>query len=146
MAGLWYETEDGLAWLAQCRADVDAEVAFIASHTREEVAERIFAARRDKRWKRWWEPKPSAPVKWNPPYPVRRDVAVRYGAAPQAVTRVMCRCGATGSASWKGRTIRFVGLHLDHIKPRSRGGADTAENLQILCPSCNFRKGARWEG
>lgn len=34
-------------------------------------------------------------------------------------------------------------LTLDHVHPHSRGGADTEENLQTLCRSCNSRKGAR---
>lgn len=34
-------------------------------------------------------------------------------------------------------------LTLDHIRPWSIGGTDTAENLQILCRSCNSSKGDR---
>lgn len=34
-------------------------------------------------------------------------------------------------------------LSLDHIHPWSKGGPDTAENLQTLCRSCNSRKGAK---
>jgi hypothetical protein len=34
-------------------------------------------------------------------------------------------------------------FHVDHIIPRARGGADVEENLQLLCPQCNSRKGAR---
>lgn len=34
-------------------------------------------------------------------------------------------------------------LTLDHIWPWSKGGPDTAENLQTLCRSCNSRKGAK---
>lgn len=32
-------------------------------------------------------------------------------------------------------------LHLDHIKPVSVGGTSEAENLQLLCGSCNSKKG-----
>jgi len=35
-------------------------------------------------------------------------------------------------------------LSIDHIKPVSKGGKDTFDNLQILCKSCNSRKGSRW--
>lgn len=34
-------------------------------------------------------------------------------------------------------------LTLDHIIPWSRNGPDTVENLQIMCQSCNSRKGNR---
>lgn len=34
-------------------------------------------------------------------------------------------------------------LSLDHIYPHSLGGADSMDNLQTLCKSCNSSKGAR---
>ena len=34
-------------------------------------------------------------------------------------------------------------LEVDHRIPRSRGGTDHLENLQLLCPSCNRIKGDR---
>lgn len=32
-------------------------------------------------------------------------------------------------------------LHFDHIVPVAKGGANTVENIQILCASCNLKKG-----
>ncbi len=37
-------------------------------------------------------------------------------------------------------------LQIDHIKPRSWGGTDEAENLQLLCRRCNRAKGAKFTG
>lgn len=34
-------------------------------------------------------------------------------------------------------------FHVDHIIPRSLGGADVEENCQIICGTCNARKGAK---
>lgn len=33
--------------------------------------------------------------------------------------------------------------HLDHIMPISRGGPNTDDNVQLLCPSCNLKKNAK---
>jgi len=32
---------------------------------------------------------------------------------------------------------------VDHIRARATGGADTAENKQLLCPNCNRRRGKK---
>lgn len=45
-------------------------------------------------------------------------------------------CGRDGSAAG-------VILHVDHIVPRSRGGADSLDNYQTLCWECNLGKGNR---
>ena len=36
-------------------------------------------------------------------------------------------------------------MEVDHIRPRSRGGVDLPRNLQLLCPSCNKKKGSKVE-
>lgn len=45
-----------------------------------------------------------------------------------------------------GHRCRLCGCaerpQLDHIRPWSKGGPDTADNLQVLCQPCNVRKGA----
>lgn len=41
-----------------------------------------------------------------------------------------------------GRPL-YRGLELDHIHPKSLGGPNTLENFQVLCTTCNTRKGAR---
>jgi hypothetical protein len=60
------------------------------------------------------------------PQPIRRAVYERDGFECQ-------HCGANED------------LSLDHIHPYSLGGEDTAENLRVLCRSCNSKKGARVE-
>lgn len=35
------------------------------------------------------------------------------------------------------------GHHLDHIMPLALGGTNTDDNVQLLTPSCNLRKGAK---
>lgn len=57
---------------------------------------------------------------------VRAEVIARLG-------RCCTYCGA-------GPLYRRS-LHMDHILPRSVGGADTVDNLVPCCKACNFRKG-----
>jgi hypothetical protein len=34
-------------------------------------------------------------------------------------------------------------FHVDHVTPRSRGGATTLDNLALACVTCSLRKSAR---
>ena len=50
-----------------------------------------------------------------------------------------------------GRRCAYCGIdegemHIDHILPRVNGGDHSLENLQVLCKSCNLRKGKLSEG
>ena len=37
----------------------------------------------------------------------------------------------------------FQNFTVDHVIPRSRGGTDHPDNLQLLCGACNSTKGNR---
>ena len=40
-----------------------------------------------------------------------------------------------------GYELPFRLLEIDHIKARAKGGTNEPSNLQLLCSSCNSRKG-----
>lgn len=49
--------------------------------------------------------------------------------------RSCLKCGKTDPPGQAGEVC------IDHKVPRHRGGADTIENLQVLCSTCNSIKG-----
>ena len=48
---------------------------------------------------------------------------------------------AAGRCALCGATHKERPLDVDHIKPRSKGGKNLYENLQVLCSKCNRSKG-----
>lgn len=60
--------------------------------------------------------------------------------SPQLRSKIMLKCGH--ACVHCGATEQ---LQIDHIRPKSHGGDESEENLQILCRSCNMRKGSQTE-
>ena len=42
-----------------------------------------------------------------------------------------------------GCKVLFKKMHLDHVKPLSKGGAHSYANVRVSCSQCNLRKGNR---
>jgi hypothetical protein len=61
--------------------------------------------------------------------------AIPLGIRYQVLTRDKSTCQCCGAKASDG-----VQLHVDHIKPVSRGGTNIFENLQTLCKDCNLGK------
>lgn len=65
--------------------------------------------------------------------PRRESLTKRLGAlGRRLVSRGHGRCVYCGATEGP--------MHLDHVVPRSQGGADAAENIVLSCASCNGRK------
>jgi 5-methylcytosine-specific restriction endonuclease McrA len=89
---------------------------------------------------------PAAP----PPSKPAPTSATSEEAAPslgEYNTRVIPQDVRIAVAAWDGGRCRQCGstedLQYDHVIPWSRGGANTVNNVQLLCGECNRRKGAR---
>lgn len=71
---------------------------------------------------------------------------LRYERSPRVAVRLtrrnlMLRDGH--QCQYCGRRPPVRDLNVDHVLPRSRGGADCWENLVISCRGCNLKKGRR---
>jgi len=77
--------------------------------------------------------------------PVRSDIESLKLASPKVKAQIKRELfGAQeGVCKGCGKRFDFELFDLDHIRPKSRGGADRPENLQLLCRACNVRKGDR---
>jgi len=61
----------------------------------------------------------------------------------EVLRRAGKRCELCGVAEGDSRYEDRLPLHVDHIVPRSKGGSNEIENLQVLCRACNIGKGNR---
>jgi len=41
---------------------------------------------------------------------------------------------------WRGIGLGYIGFHIDHIIPISKGGKNKVDNCWLLCESCNLKK------
>lgn len=44
---------------------------------------------------------------------------------------------------WCGTKVNGKRVHFDHVRPLSKGGAHSIENICASCPDCNYHKSAR---
>src|ERR1044071_5885744 len=71
---------------------------------------------------------------------------LRYDRAPRVAVRLTRRnlmIRDSFQCQYCGRSPTQRDLNVDHVVPRSRGGADSWENLVVSCRPCNLRKGRR---
>jgi hypothetical protein len=63
-----------------------------------------------------------------------------HGPVPEHVKKVVFQRdkGTCVQCGYQGPYIEY-----DHIVPRSKGGPNTVENIQLLCRMCNLKKGDR---
>lgn len=50
-----------------------------------------------------------------------------------------------GKCFYTGRDLKFEDIHIDHIKPKSKGGEDIIENYVLCSMSINKHKSGRYE-
>lgn len=66
---------------------------------------------------------------------IKKRRAIPLGLRYQILLRDNSTCQCCGAKATDG-----IRLHVDHIKPVSKGGANVEENLQTLCSDCNLGK------
>lgn len=74
-----------------------------------------------------------------PDKPIRHRTqrAVPYQLRYKVLQRDGHRCRSCGRSPANESGVK---LHIDHIKPWSKGGETTLDNLQVLCEKCNYGK------
>lgn len=74
----------------------------------------------------------------------RREAAVRSAATADFTAEDLMFRLSMFAGCWICGCDLSEGLHIDHVKPLSKGGAHMLSNLRPACPTCNIRKGATW--
>lgn len=69
----------------------------------------------------------------------RKSREISYYTRYTILQRDNYSCRACGRSPANERGVK---LHIDHIKPISKGGGNSEENLQTLCEKCNLGKGS----
>ncbi|MEZ4316623.1 MAG: HNH endonuclease [Myxococcota bacterium] len=77
------------------------------------------------------------------PAVVRHRGYVRRGPRQVALTRRNLLARDNNRCQYCGKGFAMTELTVDHVQPRSRGGASTWENLVTACAPCNRGKGDR---
>ena len=79
-----------------------------------------------------------------PDLKLRDDQRVFSSEQRQAIFRLADKkCANPGGNPDCAVECTWDNFHADHIKPHSMGGPTTVANGQLLCPSCNLKKGAK---
>ena len=72
-----------------------------------------------------------------------RDFMVRHYDRVPALERSMLFNRDRHLCAYCGQVFRTAELEIEHVMPRSRGGADLWTNVVTACRHCNMRKGAQ---
>lgn len=65
--------------------------------------------------------------------------------APALAARIFSRAGGRCEYCKMSQSLQGASFHVEHIVPRSKGGASTEDNLALACPGCNLLKSDRTE-